>query len=250
VTRRKQRPSRKHPAKKRQPKLRLPAPAAPRGHITATIDGAARGNPGPAAYGVVFEAARPAAGGASGKVIARLNGRIGKATNNVAEYRALLAALTYAREQGWKSLRVRTDSELLARQIQGDYKVKSPDLKLLHAKASALVAALDYFAIESVPRSLTRAADRLANAALDGRSDPSVGGREKEKSGRGARHPLGGIRGAPSPVAPLSRAEARDATRTRTIRATYRNGVLKPLAPLDLSDGEQVTLTIHRSRTK
>ncbi len=67
----------------------------------------------------------------SSKVLARLNGRIGKATNNVAEYRALLAALTYAREQGWKSLRVRTDSELLARQIQGDYKVKSPDLKPL-----------------------------------------------------------------------------------------------------------------------
>jgi len=250
VTRRKQRPSRKHPAKKRQPKLRLPVPAALRGHITATIDGAARGNPGPAAYGVVFEDARPAGGGVSVKVIARLNGRIGKATNNVAEYRALLAALTYALEQGWASLRVRTDSELLARQIQGDYKVKSPDLKPLHAKASALITGFDSFAIESVPRRLTRAADRLANAALDGRSVPSVGGREKEKSGRGARHPLGGIRGAPSPVAPLSRAQARDATRTHTIRAIYQDGVLKPLDPLDLPNCEQVTLTIHRSRTK
>ncbi len=248
MKRRKQRPSRKHPSKKRHPKLRLPAPAAPRGHITATIDGAARGNPGPAAYGVVFEAARPAAGEGSGKVIARLNGRIGKATNNVAEYRALLAALSYAREQGWRSLRVRTDSELLARQIQGDYKVKSPDLKPLHAKASALITAFDSFAIEAVPRSLTRAADRLANAALDGRSVPSVGGREKEKSGRGARHPLGGIRGAPSPVAPLSRAEVRDATRTQTIRATYEGGVLKPLQSLDLSDGEEVTLEIKSRR--
>ncbi len=207
-------------------------PAAPRGHITATIDGAARGNPGPAAYGVVFEAARPAAGEASGKVIARLNGRIGATTNNVAEYRALLAALTYAREQGWRSLRVRTDSELLGRQIQGDSKVKSPDLKPLHAKASALITAFDYFAIESVPRSLTRAADRLANAALDGRSVPSIGGREKEKSGRGAAF-IPTQEGHP-----------------HTIPAIYQDGVLKPLTPLNLSDGEEVTLTIHRSRTK
>ena len=210
----------------------MPAPAALRGHITATIDGAARGNPGPAAYGVVFEAVRPAAGGANGKVLARLNGRIGATTNNVAEYRALLAALTYAREQGWRELRVRTDSELLARQIQGDYKVKSPDLKPLHAKASALITGFDSFAIESVPRSLTRAADRLANAALDGRSVPSVGGREKEKSGRGA--------------APIPTQEGHP----HTIRAIYQDGVLKPLQPLDLPNGEEVTLTIHRSRTK
>jgi ribonuclease HI len=246
----------------------LPAPAAPRGHITATIDGAARGNPGPAAYGVVFEAARPAAGGASGKVIARLNGRLGATTNNVAEYRALLAALTYAREQGWASLRVRTDSELLARQIQGDYKVKSPDLKPLHAKASALITAFDYFAIESVPRSLTRAADRLANAALDGRpasalratagkhtpGEPKASPALRDARPAG-RSPSGGVgsrpvKTPPSPVAPLSRAEARDATRSHTIRALYQNGVLKPLDPLNLTHGEQVTLTIHRSRTK
>ncbi len=244
MTRRKQRPSRKHPAKKRQPKLRLPVPAALRGHITATIDGAARGNPGPAAYGVVFEDARPAAGGASVKVIARLNGRIGKATNNVAEYRALLAALTYAREQGWRSLRVRTDSELLARQIQGDYKVKSPDLKPLHAKASALIAALDYFAIESVPRSLTRAADRLANAALDGRPASAL----RATAGKPAPGAPRVGKSTPSPVAPLSRAEARDATRAHTIRAIYQDGVLKPLAPLNLSDGEEVELTFRRRR--
>ncbi len=221
-------------------------PAAPRGHITATIDGAARGNPGPAAYGVVFEATRPAAGGVSVKVIARLNGRIGKATNNVAEYRALLAALTYAREQGWRSLRVRTDSELLARQIQGDYKVKSPDLKPLHAKASALIAALDYFAIESVPRSLTRAADRLANAALDGRPASAL----RAMAGKPAPGAPRAGKSTPSPVAPLSRAEARDAARAHTIRATYQDGVLKPLTPLNLPDGEEVTLAIHRSRTK
>lgn len=232
MTRRKQRPSRKHPAKKRQPKLRLPAPAAPRGHITATIDGAARGNPGPAAYGVVFEATRPAAGEASGKVIARLNGRIGATTNNVAEYRALLAALTYAREQGWRALRVRTDSELLARQIQGDYKVKSPDLKPLHAKASALITGFDSFAIESVPRSLTRAADRLANAALDHRP---------VRQGTASAVPVDSNK--------KKRALAPEGSGHK-LRAIYQDGVLKPLDPLNLSDGEEVTLTIHRSRTK
>ena len=213
----------------------MPAPAAPRGHITATIDGAARGNPGPAAYGVVFEDARPAADAASGKVLARLNGRIGATTNNVAEYRALLAALTYAREQGWRALRVRTDSELLARQIQGDYKVKSPDLKPLHAKASALITAFDSFAIESVPRNLTRAADRLANAALDHRpvrqgtaSAVPVDSNEKKRAlvPEGSEH------------------------KRQTIRAIYQDGVLKPLTPPNLSDGEEVTLTIHRSRAK
>lgn len=232
MTRRKQRPSRKHPAKKRQPKLRLTAPAAPRGHITATIDGAARGNPGPAAYGVVFEATRPAAGEASGKVIARLNGRIGATTNNVAEYRALLAALTYAREQGWRALRVRTDSELLARQIQGDYKVKSPDLKPLHAKASALITGFDSFAIESVPRSLTRAADRLANAALDHRP---------VRQGTASAVPVDSNK--------KKRALAPEGSGHK-LRAIYQDGVLKPLDPLNLSDGEEVTLTIHRSRTK
>lgn len=242
MTRRKQRPSRRHPAKKRQPKLRLPVPAALRGHITATIDGAARGNPGPAAYGVVFEDARSAAGAASGKIIARLNGRIGAATNNVAEYRALLAALTYAREQGWRALRVRTDSELLARQIQGDYKVKSSDLKPLHAKASALISGFDYFAIESVPRSLTRAADRLANAVLDGRRASAL----RAMAGKPALGAPRAGKSTPSPVAPLSRAEARDATRTHTIRAIYQNGVLRPDKPLDLPDGEEVEVTVRR----
>ncbi len=232
-----------HEHKQRRRARRSLPQSTPRGHITATIDGAARGNPGPAAYGVVFEATRPAAGGASGKVIARLNGRIGATTNNVAEYRALLAALTYAREQGWRALRVRTDSELLARQIQGDYKVKSPDLKPLHAKASALITAFDSFAIESVPRSLTRAADRLANAALDGRSVPSVGGREKEKSERGAAF-------IPTTRPPKLEERRRKEGHPHTIRAIYQDSVLKPLTPLNLSDGEEVTLTIHRSRTK
>ncbi|MGH9788735.1 MAG: reverse transcriptase-like protein, partial [Candidatus Acidiferrales bacterium] len=174
----------------------------------------ARGNPGPAAYGVVFE-------DANGKVLAQLSAKLGKATNNVAEYRALLAALTHAREQGWRALKVRTDSELLAYQVRGRFKVKNPDLKLLHAEAHRLAAAFDFFAIEPVPRRHTRTADKLANAALDGRG--------AEKSGRGAPHPR--------PVV------------AKTIRAVYQDGALKPLEPLDLPDATEVELLI-RHRTK
>ena len=203
--------------------------AAPSACITATIDGAARGNPGPASYGVVFE-------DGNGKVLAQLSAKLGKATNNVAEYKALLAALAYAREKGWRALRVRTDSELLANQIRGRFKVKNPDLKLLHAEAHRLTAGFDFFAIEPVPRRQTRAADKLANAALDGRPT----GKKKF-----------------SPGASLSRAEPRGATgsatgrrprpeRGRIVRAVYQDGVLKPLEPLDLNQDEQVMLMIKK----
>jgi len=130
--------------------------------VIAIIDGAARGNPGPAAYGIVFK-------DAAGKTLARLNGRLGETTNNVAEYRALLAALNHARQEGWRRLRVQTDSELLARQLDGSYKVRSADLKPLHAEAQQLIHQLESFAVESVPRVHTREADKLANAALDRR---------------------------------------------------------------------------------
>ncbi|MFQ5816953.1 MAG: reverse transcriptase-like protein [Terriglobia bacterium] len=181
-----------------------------RGEVLAIIDGAARGNPGPAAYGVVFKDTR-------GKVLARLNKSLGRATNNVAEYRALLAALAYARSQGWHHLKVLTDSELLARQLTGAYRVRSVDLKPLHAEAQREIAELASFAAEAVPRRLTREADRLANAALKQR-----------------------------PVTRLSRAESRDATGKRSVQAIYQGGVLKPLAPLDLEEGEEVELTLRR----
>ena len=223
--------------------------------ITATIDGAARGNPGPAAYGVVFE-------DANGKILAQLSARLGKATNNVAEYRALLAALTYAREQGWRALKVRTDSELLANQVRGRFKVKNPDLKLLHAEAHRLAAALDFFSIEAVPRARTRAADKLANAALDGRSAISrqrsvkavstsgghglslaVTGTKKEGAFRSKAKPSGDPERSPH-----SGAEPKGAPEgTQTIRAVYQDGVLKPLDPLDLPDATEVELRIRPS---
>lgn len=185
--------------------------ASPADCVTATIDGAARGNPGPAAYGVVFEDSK-------GKVLAQLNGRLGKATNNVAEYNALLAALNYARDHGWRALRVRTDSELLANQVRGRFKVKNADLKLLHQQAHHLISGFAFFAIEAVPRRQTRAADKLANAALDRRSNV---GRELASRRSGGE---------------------------RVVRAVYQDGVLKPLEPLDLPDGTAVEVTIHPPR--
>lgn len=146
--------------KPEQNSLPLSPAGVPEDCVFATTDGAARGNPGPAAYGVIFADAK-------GKVLKTLAEKIGKATNNVAEYRALIAALTYAKEQGWKALAVKTDSQLMARQILGQYKVKHADMKPLHAQAKDLIAALDYFRITDVPRSQTAEADALANKALD-----------------------------------------------------------------------------------
>ena len=96
--------------------------------VIAHIDGASRGNPGPAAYGVVMESA-------DGSRLAGFSGYLGKATNNVAEYQALLAALEYALSNHYLRVHVQTDSELLARQIEGVYKVKSPGLKPLQEQA-------------------------------------------------------------------------------------------------------------------
>ena len=134
--------------------------APPAGVHLANIDGASRGNPGPAAYAVVIR-------NAEGQIVLELAKKIGRETNNVAEYYALLAALDYATSHGIRALRVRSDSELLVRQMQGRYKVKSPELKPLYERASKLARQFQYFAIEHVRRELNHDADGLANIALD-----------------------------------------------------------------------------------
>jgi len=130
------------------------------GAYTANIDGAARGNPGPASYGVVVR--RP-----DGKPLESLGKYIGRHTNNVAEYYALIAALDYAAANGIKRLRVYSDSQLIVNQIKGIYKVKHPDLRPLHERAKKQAATLEAFAIQYVPREQNRDADAAANAALD-----------------------------------------------------------------------------------
>jgi len=133
------------------------------GAYTANIDGAARGNPGPAAYGVVVR--RP-----DGATHESLGKYIGRHTNNVAEYYALIAALDYAAANGIRRLRVYSDSQLIVNQIKGLYKVKHPDLRPLHERAKKQAASLETFTIQYVPREQNRDADDLANAALDSTS--------------------------------------------------------------------------------
>lgn len=128
--------------------------------VTAYTDGGARGNPGPAGYGVVFV-------DDDGQVLAELKGAIGTATNNVAEYHGLLAALQYALDHGYRTLRLRSDSQLLVRQIRGEYKVKHPGLQPLFLEARRLAAALDRVTYEHVPREMNLLADALANEAMD-----------------------------------------------------------------------------------
>jgi alkylation response protein AidB-like acyl-CoA dehydrogenase/ribonuclease HI len=137
--------------------------------ITAHIDGASRGNPGPAAIGVVIT-------GPGGSPVAAFGRYVGNTTNNVAEYRALLAALEYARQHGVRRLRVNSDSELMVRQMQGRYKVNSPDLKPLYSQAREWAAGLQHFSIKHVPREENREADRLANQALDRARDGKTAG--------------------------------------------------------------------------
>jgi probable phosphoglycerate mutase len=133
---------------------------APEGWIVANVDGGARGNPGPAGFGVYIRDAQ-------GKSIAQLSEYLGHRTNNFAEYSALLAALEYAIQHGHMSLKVISDSELMVRQMTGRYKVNSVDLKPLYEKAQSLARKLDAFAIEHALREKNHQADRLANEAMD-----------------------------------------------------------------------------------
>jgi ribonuclease HI len=136
--------------------------------IIAYTDGGARGNPGPAGYGVRIESE-------DGSVLAELSGSIGVSTNNVAEYHGLIAALEWAVAHKHPRVRVRSDSELLVRQMRGEYKVKHPNLQPLYRDATRLVSKLQSVVFEHVRRELNREADRLANEAMD-QSGPKVSG--------------------------------------------------------------------------
>jgi ribonuclease HI/predicted DNA-binding antitoxin AbrB/MazE fold protein len=190
--------------------------------FTANIDGAARGNPGPASYGVMIR-------NPDGSVAAQLKKYVGRSTNNVAEYYALIAALDYAAAHGIRALRIESDSELLVQQMRGRYKVRSADLRPLFERAKKLAQGLAHFAIEHVPRERNRDADALANQALDAYGVSSDGG--KYDSGK--------------------RLNEADFTREqryglpKRIRARYTGGKLHPFVPLDLPDGAEVELTVE-----
>jgi len=128
--------------------------------IVAHIDGGARGNPGPAGYGVHIADAQ-------GRTLAELSEYLGHQTNNFAEYSGLLAALEWALDHGHKAVKVVSDSELLVKQIRGEYKVKSESLQDIYQEAKSLIRKLDSFSIRHVLRHQNKDADRLANMAMD-----------------------------------------------------------------------------------
>ncbi len=128
--------------------------------LTVNVDGGARGNPGPAAIGVVVHA--------GGEVVEELGETIGRATNNVAEYRALLRGIELAAAHGAEDLELVGDSELVVRQVEGRYKVKDAALRELHAEVKRALAGFDSWSIRHVKRAQNADADRLVNQALDG----------------------------------------------------------------------------------
>jgi ribonuclease HI len=131
--------------------------------VVVYVDGGARGNPGPAGIGVVLT--DPA-----GEELDRANAYIGEATNNVAEYRALLLGLDRALALGARDLELVNDSELIARQLTGEYRVKKEDLRMLHAQALRALDAFERWSIRSVPRAENEIADALVNEAIDARA--------------------------------------------------------------------------------
>jgi ribonuclease HI len=218
----------------------------PAGVHIANIDGASRGNPGPASYAVVLR-------DPSGKIVLELAKNIGRETNNVAEYYALLAALDYAATHDIHALRIRSDSELLVRQMQGRYKVKSPDLKPLHERAAKLARQFQYFIIEHVRRELNTDADALANVALD--QGGTAGGvrREGAKSGGGASRSeaqVSAVKEKSDPAHVSWQAAHSAAPAPLKIRARFLNGVLVPTDSLDLPEGAEVTLDVRRPLNK
>lgn len=151
--------------------------------LTIHIDGAARGNPGPAAFAYVISA--------EGMSPLEGSGCLGKATNNVAEYTALVRALEHARRLGARRLSIRSDSELLVKQMNGLYRVKNPDLQVLYEEAKDLCGDFERVEITHVPRALNQEADRLCNEALDGAAPPAAKGAAKKnkQSARGPSEP-------------------------------------------------------------
>ncbi len=185
---------------------RKPLPA-----FQANVDGGSRGNPGPAAYGVVVKNGK-------GEIVAKLKKYIGQNTNNVAEYFGLIAALDYAQTHGVRALRVESDSELMVKQMRGQYKVKSEDLRPLFERAKKMSQTLESFRIDHVYREQNREADALVNQALD------------ETSRGGA-------------AAPAEKTPARDAT--MRLIARFSEGAFVPDEPLDLPEGAVVELLVR-----
>lgn len=129
-------------------------------YLVSYTDGGARGNPGPAGIGVVLQ-------NKDGETVGEWSEFLGIATNNQAEYKALLLALKQAAALGVAELECRLDSELVVKQLKGEYKVKHPDLKPLFEQAKSLISQIKNVSFKHIPRELNKQADRLANQAMD-----------------------------------------------------------------------------------
>ena len=188
--------------------------------ISAHCDGGARGNPGPAGYGALVQ-------DANGMVIAELSEFLGIRTNNFAEYSGLLGCLQFALENGHSRLRVVSDSELMVKQIQGKYQVKSPDLKPLYEEAKRRIAKLEKFEISHALRHKNKEADRLANEAMDrGMKRPHAPGNPAPAPLKATPYP----QKADAPPNPYAKADA-------MLRGFTKDGVIHVLGGGTLPDG-------------
>jgi ribonuclease HI len=211
------------------------APSSHTGWISAHCDGGARGNPGPAGYGALVQSA-------DGAVIAELSEFLGLRTNNFAEYSGLLGCLDFALKNGYRKLRVVSDSELMVKQIQGKYQVKSPDLKPLYDEAKRRIAQLDGFEISHALRHKNKDADRLANEAMDrGMRKPGAAPAPSARTApASAATPPTAARPAAAQipiVTPERRAVAPTADADPMLRGFTRDGVVHILGGAKLPDG-------------
>ena len=203
-----------------------PAPVAAKSlWINAHCDGGARGNPGPAGFGALIQDDH-------GTVIAELSEFLGIRTNNYAEYSGLLACLQYALDHRHPRLRVVSDSELMVKQIQGKYKVNSPDLKPLWQEARNRIARLEAFEISHALRHKNKDADRLANQAMD-----------RGMNDRGMKHPHAPGQAAPPPLKATPYPTKSDAPpdpyakADTMLRGFTKNGAIHLLGNATLPDG-------------
>jgi probable phosphoglycerate mutase len=202
--------------------------------ISAHCDGGARGNPGPAGYGALIQ-------DASGHVIAELSEFLGLRTNNFAEYSGLLGCLQFALDHHHPRLRVVSDSELMVKQIQGKYQVKSPDLKPLYDEAKRRIAKLEAFEISHALRHKNKEADRLANEAMDrgmNRTQTPATTPRKLSSFGEAGGPASPAKSAPPTINRPTPAAATPYAKADTmLRGFTRDGVVHILVGSTLPDG-------------
>jgi ribonuclease HI len=218
----------------------FPAPKSTTATHTAHVDGGARGNPGPAGYGIVIHDSQ-------GKKVAEISQYLGHHTNNYAEYNGLLAALRYAIARQIQSLKIISDSELMVRQMKGIYKVRHPELRKLYDQAQHLTAQIEHVEIRHALREHNQDADRLANDAMDrgrnsprGEPEPHIKSESKGKSSSGDDPSSDVTRKPGAQVAATSRVPE-----SQEFEGIVRNGVIE-LIEGTIPEGTMVQIRVRR----